>query len=101
MRTRLDPLSIDSVVSLAQESLGCVEKPPFYGVPFYPSIANSAGLRANSHAQVIHQRRWPIPRLYASGVVAAQTETGAGYRARLNLASAITFSYLAIRYMAR
>jgi 3-oxosteroid 1-dehydrogenase len=81
-------------------SLGCVEKPPFYGVPLYPSIGNSTGLLANSHAQVIHQRGRPIPRLYASGVVAARTEMGAGYQAGLNLASAMTFSCLAIRHMA-
>ena len=81
-------------------SLGAIEKPPFYGLELHPSLGtSSAGLLANEHAQVIHQRRHPIPGLYATGVVAARTELGAGYQAGLNLASAMTFSYLAIRHM--
>jgi hypothetical protein len=36
---------------------------------------------------VIHQRRHPIPGLYASGNVAAATEHGVGYQAGLSLAS--------------
>jgi hypothetical protein len=48
---------------------------------------------------VIHQRRHPIPGLYASGNVAAATEQGIGYQAGLSLASAMTFSYLAVRHM--
>jgi hypothetical protein len=56
-------------------------------------------LLTNEDAQVIHQRRRPIPALYATGVVAARTELGAGYQAGQNLASAMTFSYLAIEHM--
>jgi succinate dehydrogenase/fumarate reductase flavoprotein subunit len=82
-------------------SLGTIEKPPFYGLELRPSLGtSSAGLLANEHAQVMHQRRRPIPGLYASGVVAARTELGAGYQAGLNLASAMTFSYLAVQHMA-
>jgi 3-oxosteroid 1-dehydrogenase len=81
-------------------SLGAIEKPPFYGLELHPSLGtSSAGLLTNEHAQVIHQRRYPIPGLYATGVAAARTELGAGYQAGLNLASAMTFSYLAIRHM--
>ena len=76
-----------------------VEKPPFYGVELHPSVGNSAGLLANSHGQVMHQRQRPIAGLYASGVAAARTEMGAGYQAGLNLASAMTFSYLAVEHM--
>jgi 3-oxosteroid 1-dehydrogenase len=82
-------------------SLGPIEKPPFYGLELHPSLGtSSAGLLANEHGQVMHQRRRPIPGLYASGVVAARTELGAGYQAGLNLASAMTFSYLAVQHMA-
>jgi succinate dehydrogenase/fumarate reductase flavoprotein subunit len=81
-------------------SLGAVEKPPFYGVELHPSVGNSAGLLANRHGQVMHQRHRPIAGLYASGVAAARTEMGAGYQAGLNLASAMTFSYLAVEHMA-
>lgn len=80
--------------------LGCVENPPFYGLELHPSLGtSSAGLLTNRHAQVLHQRRHPIPGLYASGVAAARTELGAGYQAGLNLASAMTFSYLAVQHM--
>lgn len=80
--------------------LGAIETPPFYGLELHPSLGtSSAGLLTNAHAQVLHQRRYPIPGLYASGVAAARTELGAGYQAGLNLASAMTFSYLAIRQM--
>jgi 3-oxosteroid 1-dehydrogenase len=48
---------------------------------------------------VIHQRRRPIPGLYASGNAAASTERGVGYQAGLSLASSMTFSYLAVRDM--
>jgi len=81
-------------------SLGALERPPFYGMELHPSLGStSAGLLANAHGQVVHQRRHPIPGLYASGVVAARTELGAGYQAGLNLASAMTFSYLAVQHM--
>jgi 3-oxosteroid 1-dehydrogenase len=80
-------------------SLGPIEQPPFYGVELHPSVGNSAGLLANRHGQVLHQRHRPIEGLYASGVVAARIEMGAGYQAGLNLASAMTFSYLAVEHM--
>jgi 3-oxosteroid 1-dehydrogenase len=81
-------------------SLGTLERPPFYAIELHPSLGStSAGLLTNAHAQVLHQRRHPIPGLYASGVVAARTELGAGYQAGLNLASGMTFSYLAVQHM--
>jgi 3-oxosteroid 1-dehydrogenase len=80
-------------------SLGPIEKSPFYGVPLHPSVGNSSGLLTNRHAQVMHQRHRPIAGLYATGVAAARTEMGAGYQAGLNLASAMTFSYIAVEHM--
>jgi 3-oxosteroid 1-dehydrogenase len=81
-------------------SLGPLDQPPFYGLELHPSLGTtSAGLLADANGQVLHQRRHPIAGLYASGVVAARTELGAGYQAGLNLASAMTFSLLAIRHM--
>ena len=80
-------------------SLGTIEEPPFYGVVLHPTGSASVGLLADSNGQVIHQRRRPIPGLYASGNVAATTEHGVGYQAGLSLASAMTFSYLAVRHM--
>ena len=80
-------------------SLGTIEEPPFYGVALHPTGSASVGLLADSNGQVMHQRRRPIPGLYASGNVAATTEHGVGYQAGLSLASAMTFSYLAVRHM--
>ena len=59
----------------------------------------SVGLLTDVHGRVIHHRRRPIAGLYASGTVAAATEQGIGYQAGLSLASAMTFSYLAVRHM--
>ena len=80
-------------------SLGTIELPPFYGIELQPAGGSSVGLLTDGHGRVIHQRRHPIPGLYASGVVAAATEQGVGYQAGLSLASAMTFSYLAVRHM--
>ena len=38
----------------------------------------------------MHQRRYPIPGLYASGNVAAHTEFGVGYQAGLSIAAGMT-----------
>jgi 3-oxosteroid 1-dehydrogenase len=80
-------------------SLGTIDEPPFYGVELHPTGSASVGLLVDSNGQVIHQRRRPIPGLYASGNVAATTEHGVGYQAGLSLASSMTFSYLAVRHM--
>jgi 3-oxosteroid 1-dehydrogenase len=81
-------------------SLGSIDQPPFYGLELRPSLGTtSAGLLTNADGQVLHQRRHPIPGLYASGVVAVRNELGAGYQAGLNLASAMTFSLLAVQHM--
>jgi 3-oxosteroid 1-dehydrogenase len=80
-------------------SLGTIETAPFYGLQLHPSAFASAGLLANVHAQVIHQRGHAIPGLYAVGNAAAHTEYGVGYQAGHSLASGMTFGYLAILHM--
>ena len=80
-------------------SLGTIEQPPFYGIELHPAGGSSVGLLTDSRGRVIHQRRYPIPGLYASGNVAAATEQGIGYQAGLSLASSMTFSYLAVGHM--
>jgi 3-oxosteroid 1-dehydrogenase len=79
--------------------LGAVDKPPFYGIKLHPGSPASAGLEADAHGRVLHQRRHPIPGLYASGNVAAHTEFGVGYQAGLSIAAGMIFSYLAVRHM--
>jgi 3-oxosteroid 1-dehydrogenase len=83
----------------ASGSLGTIEEPPFYGIELTPAGGSSAGLLTDSRGRVIHQRRRPIPGLYASGNVAAATEQGVGYQAGLSFASSMTFSYVAVRHM--
>jgi 3-oxosteroid 1-dehydrogenase len=93
-------LAAASCAAAKNPTLGTIEKPPFYGVQVLPSIGNSTGLLANRYGQVMHHRGRPIEGLYVSGVAAARTEMGAGYQAGMNLASAMTFSYLAVEHMA-
>jgi 3-oxosteroid 1-dehydrogenase len=80
-------------------TLGAITTPPFYGIELHPSSLSSAGLLVNAAAQVLSQRRKPIPGLYALGNTAAHTEFGAGYQAGYSLASSMTFAYLAIENM--
>lgn len=79
--------------------LGTVSKPPFYGVRLHPSSPASAGVETDTRGRVLQVRRRPIPGLYASGNVSAHTEIGVGYQAGLSIASAMVFSYLAVRDM--
>ena len=80
-------------------TLGTIAKPPFYGIELHPSALASAGLLVNASAQVLNQRRSPIPGLYALGNAAAHVEFGAGYQAGYTLASSMTFGYLAVEHM--
>jgi predicted oxidoreductase len=80
-------------------TLGTISNPPFYGIELHPSSLSSAGLLVNASAQVLSQRRKPIPGLYALGNTAAHTEFGAGYQAGYSLASSMTFAYLAVENM--
>ena len=80
-------------------TLGAIATPPFYGIELHPSSLSSAGLLVNAAAQVLSQRRKPVPGLYALGNTAAHTEFGAGYQAGYSLASSMTFAYLAVENM--
>jgi 3-oxosteroid 1-dehydrogenase len=80
-------------------TLGTIAKPPFYGIELHPSALASAGLLVNASAQVLNQRRSPIPGLYALGNAAAHVEFGAGYQAGYTLASSMTFGYLAVKHI--
>ena len=95
-------LANSSGVARKNASLGPIEKPPFHGLELHPSLGtSSAGLLTDEHACVIHQRRRPIPGLYAIGVASARTELGAGYQAGLNIASGLVFGLRAAEHMLR
>lgn len=92
-------LASATTVQTTNGSLGTIQEPPFYGIQLNPAGGSSVGLLTDVRGRVIHQRRHPIPGLYASGNAAAATEHGIGYQAGLSLASSMTFSYLAVRHM--
>ena len=88
-----------SVPADRNQSLGTLQKPPFYGVELRLASSGSAGVLTDESARVLHCRGRPIPGLYAAGNVAARVEFGAGYQAGLTLASGMTFGYLAVADM--
>ena len=81
------------------DTLGSIEQAPFYGIELHPTSLASAGVLADQRGRVLHVRGMPIPGLYAIGNAAARTETGSGYQTGFSLASAMTFSLLAVRHM--
>jgi len=84
----------------ANERLGNLARPPFYGIELRPSSPASAGLETDVHGRVLHLRRSVIPGLYASGNASSHTEMGVGYQSGLGLEAALTFSHLAVQHMA-
>lgn len=83
----------------APRSLGTLQRAPYYGIELNPTVAGSAGLLTNRHAQVLRFGREPIPGLYAVGNAAARTEYGSGYQAGLTMASGMTFGLMAGAHM--
>jgi succinate dehydrogenase/fumarate reductase flavoprotein subunit len=81
------------------ESLGIIERPPFYGLELVcpPVSSGTISLVTNTHAQVLHHRTHdPIPGLYACGqVVAASLDLGVGYQAGCQLMRALVHGFLA------
>jgi 3-oxosteroid 1-dehydrogenase len=83
-------------------NLGPLDKPPFYGLKLRVVSAgiNSAGLKTNASAQVIHVRGHAIPGLYAVGNAAAPLDIGAGYQSGLSNLRGLTGGYVAGRHAA-
>jgi len=61
---------------------------------------NSAGLKTNADAQVIHVRGQPIPGLYAVGNAAAPLDIGAGYQSGLSNLRGMVGGYRAGKHAA-
>ena len=54
------------------DSMGPVEKPPFYAAPLFPGGPNTkGGLKANAKRQVLDWEGNPIPRLYTAGEISS------------------------------
>jgi predicted oxidoreductase len=71
-------------------TLGPVDKPPFYAIPLYPGGPNTkGGLRADAQRRVLDWDDQPIPRLYAwarsarcSVRLPGRRQPGGGHRLR-------------------
>ena len=62
----------------ANQSLGEIAAPPFYGIELHPTGAGSVGVLTNGWGQVLSQRtREAMPGLYATGNVTAQSQNTA------------------------
>jgi 3-oxosteroid 1-dehydrogenase len=86
------------------ESLGLIEKPPFYGLELVspPVSAGTIGLVTTPRAEALHhETRQPIRGLYACGqIVAASLDLGVGYQAGCQLMRALVHGFLAAEHAA-
>ncbi len=77
-------------------TLGTIEKPPFYAMPFKASfLGTKGGPRTNEKAQVLDHRDVPIPGLYAAGNVMANSFGSKGVGAGTTLGPCLTWGYIA------
>ena len=87
------------------ESLGPVERPPFYGIKLVtpPVSSGSIGLVTSPQAQVLHDTTGqPIPGLYACGqLAAAHLDLGIGYQAGCQLMRAMIYGFLVAEQAAK
>ena len=78
------------------QTMGPVQKPPFYAMPLYPGGPNTkGGLRANPQRQVLDWEDAPISRLYTAGEISSVFQFA--YQGGGNLAEGIAFGRLAGR----
>lgn len=78
------------------ETLGSVQKPPFYAIPLYPGGPNTkGGIKSNAKRQVLTWEHQPIPRLYTAGEISSAFQFV--YQGGGNLAECIVFGRVAGR----
>ena len=86
------------------ESLGPIEKPPFYGLELVspPVSSGTMSLVTTPRAEVLHHATYqPIGGLYACGqIVAASLDLGVGYQAGCQLMRALVHGFLAAEHAA-
>lgn len=77
-------------------TLGTVEEPPFYAMPFKASfLGTKGGARTNERAEVLDLNGAPIPGLYAAGNVMANSFGSKGVGAGTTLGPCLTWGYIA------
>jgi succinate dehydrogenase/fumarate reductase flavoprotein subunit len=78
-----------------------IEHPPFYAVAVYPGdLGTAAGLLTDENARVLDSGGTPIGNLYACGNDMSSIMNGAYPGPGITLGPALTFGYLAAKYMA-
>lgn len=83
-------------------NLAPIERPPFYGVVFYPGdIGTKGGLVTDEHARVLRTDGSVIDGLYATGNTAASVMGHSYPGAGATLAPAMVFGYVAALHAAR
>lgn len=77
-------------------TLGSIDVPPFYAMPFKASfLGTKGGARTNERAQVLDAAGDPIPGLYAAGNVMANSFGSKGVGAGTTLGPCLTWGYIA------
>ena len=77
-------------------TLGTIEKPPFYAMPFKASfLGTKGGARTNARAEVLNQQGEVIRGLYAAGNVMANPFGSKGVGAGTTLGPCLTWGYIA------
>jgi 3-oxosteroid 1-dehydrogenase len=81
---------------LPSPTLGTIEQPPFYAMPFKVSfLGTKGGPRTNERAQVLRPDGTSIPGLYAAGNVMANSFGSKGVGAGTTLGPCLTWGYIA------
>ncbi|MBM4765028.1 FAD-binding protein [Bacillus sp. B15-48] len=92
-------LGVDKEFNRESDSLGRIEKPPFYALPLYAGGPNTkGGIMSNAKRQVLNWREQPIPRLYAAGEISSVFQFA--YQGGGNLAECIAFGRVAGKHAA-
>ncbi len=84
------------------ESLGTIEKPPFYALPIVlGTLGTKGGPKTNANGQVLHVLGGVIEGLYAAGNVMAGT-SGPGYGGAGNtIGAGMTWGYIAAKHVTK
>ena len=76
-------------------TLGTIERPPFYAMPFIPSfLATKGGPRTNAQGQVLNKEGAVIQGLYAAGNVMANPIGSKGLGASTTLGPCLTWGHI-------
>jgi 3-oxosteroid 1-dehydrogenase len=83
------------------ESLGAIEKPPFYALPVYPGdVGTFGGVVTDRHARVLREDGSPIAGLYATATSTASVMGRAYPGAGCSIGPGFVWGYLAARHAA-